>query len=397
MLSSIVARLANKLQRRLLAQQNRAWTFDLEEGVLDTARLTRIITDPTSPLSFKAESESPFRDTVVTLLLDNSGSMAGSKIRDLQDAAIEREREATEALLRVHPEHLDSARNLLHYAALRQVDLRPLQARLSQLGLSSLGRAEARVLENLDFSLPPGGIVGVIGPNGAGKTTLFRMITGQEEPDAGTFRVGDTVDLAYVDQSRDTLDADLRWRDPETHAGLAEIRALRDQILSTYVGAPAGTALIDVDRRHTDAELWGVIFSFWRLMPNELGAAKADDLRQSDLLVGRSAWLEKGSPMAEILATFRPGRGSWLAPILGRRIDAQSRRPLLRSLPPADGRGRPGRPRGARRGARRARRGGSRRARLIRPRAQGRRRVARSWCAGSPSGRWLRTGATRAA
>ncbi len=71
-------------------------------------------------------------------------------IRDLQDAAIEREREATEALLRVHPEHLDSARNLLHYAALRQVDLRPLQARLSQLGLSSLGRAEARVLENLD-------------------------------------------------------------------------------------------------------------------------------------------------------------------------------------------------------------------------------------------------------
>ena len=62
-LSSVVARLANKLQRRLMAQQNRSWHFDLEEGVLDTARLTRIITDPTSPLSFKAESESPFRDT----------------------------------------------------------------------------------------------------------------------------------------------------------------------------------------------------------------------------------------------------------------------------------------------------------------------------------------------
>ena len=61
------------------------------------------------------------------------------------------------------------------------------------------------------------------------------------------------------------------------------------------------TALIDVDRRHTDAELWGVIFSFWRLMPDELGAAKADDLRQSDLFVGRSEWLEKPSPMAEIL------------------------------------------------------------------------------------------------
>jgi cobaltochelatase CobT len=79
-LSSVVARLANKLQRRLMAQQNRSWMFDLEEGVLDTARLTRIITDPTAPLSFKAESESPFRDTVVTLLLDNSGSMRGRPI-----------------------------------------------------------------------------------------------------------------------------------------------------------------------------------------------------------------------------------------------------------------------------------------------------------------------------
>ncbi len=79
-LSSVVARLANKLQRRLMAQQNRSWAFDLEEGVLDTSRLTRIITDPTSPLSFKMESESPFRDTVVTLLLDNSGSMRGRPI-----------------------------------------------------------------------------------------------------------------------------------------------------------------------------------------------------------------------------------------------------------------------------------------------------------------------------
>lgn len=79
-LSSVVTRLANKLQRRLLAQQNRSWMFDLEEGMLDTARLTRVITDPTSPLSFKMESESPFRDTVVTLLLDNSGSMRGRPI-----------------------------------------------------------------------------------------------------------------------------------------------------------------------------------------------------------------------------------------------------------------------------------------------------------------------------
>ncbi len=64
------------------------------------------------------------------------------------------------------------------------------------------------LIEDLDFSLPPGGIVGVIGPNGAGKSTLFRMLTGQETPDAGTIEYGDTVDLAYVDQSRDALDPD---------------------------------------------------------------------------------------------------------------------------------------------------------------------------------------------
>jgi ATPase subunit of ABC transporter with duplicated ATPase domains len=63
------------------------------------------------------------------------------------------------------------------------------------------------LFENLEFSLPPGGIVGVIGPNGAGKTTLFKMITGQEKPDAGELEVGETVQLGYVDQSRDALDA----------------------------------------------------------------------------------------------------------------------------------------------------------------------------------------------
>jgi sulfate-transporting ATPase len=63
------------------------------------------------------------------------------------------------------------------------------------------------LIENLSFRLPPGGIVGIIGPNGAGKTTLFRMITGQETPDRGTFKVGETVKLGYVDQSRDTLNA----------------------------------------------------------------------------------------------------------------------------------------------------------------------------------------------
>ena len=66
---------------------------------------------------------------------------------------------------------------------------------------------ERLLFDNLSFRLPPGGIVGVIGPNGAGKTTLFRMLVGQEKPDAGTVRVGETVKIAYVDQSRDTLDA----------------------------------------------------------------------------------------------------------------------------------------------------------------------------------------------
>ncbi len=68
------------------------------------------------------------------------------------------------------------------------------------------GFGEKLLMEDMSFQLPPGGIVGVIGPNGAGKTTLFRMITGQEHPEAGAFRVGDTVKLAYVDQSRDALD-----------------------------------------------------------------------------------------------------------------------------------------------------------------------------------------------
>jgi cobaltochelatase CobT len=79
-LQGVVSRLANRLQRRLMAQQNRSWEFDLEEGVLDPARLSRIIVDPLHPLSFKREKDTTFRDTVVTLLLDNSGSMRGRPI-----------------------------------------------------------------------------------------------------------------------------------------------------------------------------------------------------------------------------------------------------------------------------------------------------------------------------
>ena len=79
-LSSVVGRLANRLQRRLMAQQSRSWEFDLEEGMLDPARLPRVIIDPQQPLSFKREKDTDFRDTVVTLLLDNSGSMRGRPI-----------------------------------------------------------------------------------------------------------------------------------------------------------------------------------------------------------------------------------------------------------------------------------------------------------------------------
>ena len=93
------------------------------------------------------------------------------------------------------------------------------------------------LIENLTFSLPPGGIVGVIGPNGAGKSTLFRMLTGQEQPDSGTVGYGDTVKLSYVDQSRDALDADKTvW---EEISGGAEIIELGDAQMNSraYCGA----------------------------------------------------------------------------------------------------------------------------------------------------------------
>tara|TARA_R110002110_G_scaffold10249_7_gene50180 strand:- start:1082 stop:2980 length:1899 start_codon:yes stop_codon:yes gene_type:complete len=79
-MQGVVSRLANRLQRRLLAKQNRTWEFDLEEGILDAGRLTRVVTDPMHPLSFKIEHDMNFRDTVVTLLIDNSGSMRGRPI-----------------------------------------------------------------------------------------------------------------------------------------------------------------------------------------------------------------------------------------------------------------------------------------------------------------------------
>ena len=90
----------------------------------------------------------------------------------------------------------------------------PAGPRLGDLVVEAVGLnkgyGDKLLFDNLSFNLPPGGIVGVIGPNGAGKTTLFRMIVGAEKPDSGTLRMGDTVKVAYVDQSRDVLEGDLQ-------------------------------------------------------------------------------------------------------------------------------------------------------------------------------------------
>jgi len=117
----------------------------------------------------------------------------------------------------------------------------PVAERLGSLVVEAEGLAKAyddRLLfEEVNFSLPPGGIVGVIGPNGAGKTTLFRLLTGQEKPDAGTMRVGETVKIGYVDQSRDTLDPNKTvWQ--EISGGLDVLELGRRTMQSrAYVGA----------------------------------------------------------------------------------------------------------------------------------------------------------------
>jgi ATP-binding cassette ChvD family protein len=112
-----------------------------------------------------------------------------------------------------------------------------LGARVIEVNNLTKAKGDKLLIENLSFSLPPGGIVGVIGPNGAGKTTLFRMLTGQEAPDSGEILFGDTVKLAYVDQSRDELDpARNIW---EEISGGAEIIDLGQAQMNSraYVGA----------------------------------------------------------------------------------------------------------------------------------------------------------------
>jgi energy-dependent translational throttle protein EttA len=117
----------------------------------------------------------------------------------------------------------------------------PAGARLGDVVVEASGATKGfgdkLLFEDLSFSLPPGGIVGVIGPNGAGKTTLFRMITGQEQPDAGALRLGETVELAYVDQSRDVLDPDKTvWE--EISEGYDQIKVGgREMSSRAYVGS----------------------------------------------------------------------------------------------------------------------------------------------------------------
>jgi len=102
------------------------------------------------------------------------------------------------------------------------------------------GFGDRLLIERLDFRLPPGGIIGVIGPNGAGKTTLFRLITGQEMPDSGRFRIGETVKLGYIDQSRDALVA--------TNTVWEEISGSQDEI--------------DLGRRKMASRAYCALFNF---------------------------------------------------------------------------------------------------------------------------------------
>lgn len=117
----------------------------------------------------------------------------------------------------------------------------PVAERLGQVVIKadgiSKGFGDKQLIENLNFKLPAGGIVGIIGPNGAGKSTLFKMITGQETPDSGTLRIGETVKLGYVDQSRDSLDADATvWE--EISGGAEVIKLGKHEVNSrAYVGS----------------------------------------------------------------------------------------------------------------------------------------------------------------
>ena len=129
----------------------------------------------------------------------------------------------SKARITAYEELVEKSRNMAPGSA--QIVIPP-SPRLGDLVIEAIdlkkGFENHLLIENLSFKLPPGGIVGIIGPNGAGKTTLFRMITGQENPDGGAIRIGETVKLGYIDQSRDSLDDDKTvWE--EISGGLDEI------------------------------------------------------------------------------------------------------------------------------------------------------------------------------
>ena len=131
----------------------------------------------------------------------------------------------SKARFRAYDELLAEAGKQMHRRAQIQI---PPGPRLGDLVIETEGLKKGfddkLLIEDLNFKLPPGGIVGVIGPNGAGKTTLFRMITGQEEPDGGAIRIGDTVDIGYVDQSRDALnDAKTVWEEISGGSDIIEL------------------------------------------------------------------------------------------------------------------------------------------------------------------------------
>jgi ATP-binding cassette ChvD family protein len=144
------------------------------------------------------------------------------EIEEKQESARQRAMKAELEWVRANPKgrHAKSKARLARFEELAAQDVQqrnetkslyiPPGPRLGDLVIEAEGLrkgfAERLLVDDLSFNLPKGGIVGIIGPNGAGKTTLFRMLVGQEQPDAGTLRIGDTVDIAYVDQSRDALD-----------------------------------------------------------------------------------------------------------------------------------------------------------------------------------------------
>ena len=199
---------------------------------------TSSTTSPAGSSSSTAAAASPTRATTPA---GSSRSAPGSQQEEKQETARQRtidqelewvrlnasaRRNKPKARLNAYEALLAEDRNV----KLDQVQIHiPAGPRLGDIVVEANGLRKAygdRVLiDDLSFNLPRGGIVGVIGPNGAGKTTLLRMITGQEQPDAGTLRIGETVELAYVDQSRDALDPDKTvWEEISGGAGSDQAR-----------------------------------------------------------------------------------------------------------------------------------------------------------------------------